>query len=176
MALLSARDVSMTFVERTLFENVNFDIEKRDKVGFIGSNGTGKTTLLRIISGEISQTSGEIITAKEAKVGYMHQHVLEHPERTVYEELLSIFAHLSDMEKRLEELSRELEKGENLDSLIKEQTELLEHFEREGGLTYKSRARAALLGLGFAEEDFSRESGTLSGGQASKLSDRKSVV
>ena len=170
MALLSARDVSMTFVERTLFENVSFDIEKRDKVGFIGSNGTGKTTLLKIISGELSQTSGEIITAKDAKVGYMHQHVLEHPERTVYDELLSVFAHLSDMEKRLEELSAELEKGENLDSLIKEQTELLERFEREGGLTYKSRARSALLGLGFAEEDFSRASGTLSGGQASKLS------
>lgn len=170
MALLSARDVSMTFVERTLFENVSFDIEKRDKVGFIGSNGTGKTTLLKIISGELSQTSGEIITAKDARVGYMHQHVLEHPERTVYDELLSVFSHLSDMEKRLEELSSELEKGENLDALIKEQTELLERFEREGGLTYKSRARSALLGLGFAEEDFARPSGTLSGGQASKLS------
>ncbi len=170
MALLSARDVSMTFVERTLFENVSFDIEKRDKVGFIGANGTGKTTLLKIISGELSQTSGEIITAKDARVGYMHQHVLEHPERTVYDELLSVFSHLSDMEKRLEELSSELEKGENLDALIKEQTELLERFECEGGLTYKSRARSALLGLGFAEEDFARPSGTLSGGQASKLS------
>lgn len=160
----------MTFVERTLFENVSFDIEKRDKVGFIGANGTGKTTLLKIISGELSQTSGEIITAKDARVGYMHQHVLEHPERTVYDELLSVFSHLSDMEKRLEELSSELEKGENLDALIKEQTELLERFECEGGLTYKSRARSALLGLGFAEEDFARPSGTLSGGQASKLS------
>lgn len=170
MALLSARDISMTFIERTLFENVSFDIEKRDKVGFIGSNGTGKTTLLKILSGELTQTSGEVITAKDAKIGYMHQHVLEHPERTVLDELLSVFDYLDEMEKRLEVLTHEIEKGENLDALILEQTLLLERFDREGGLTYKSRARSALLGLGFSEDDMTRKSGTLSGGQASKLS------
>lgn len=170
MALLSARDISMTFIERTLFENVSFDIEKRDKVGFIGSNGTGKTTLLKILSGELTQTSGEVITAKDAKIGYMHQHVLEHPERTVLDELLSVFDYLDEMEKRLEVLTHEIEKGENLDALISEQTLLLERFDREGGLTYKSRARSALLGLGFSEDDMTRKSGTLSGGQASKLS------
>lgn len=160
----------MTFIERTLFENVSFDIEKRDKVGFIGSNGTGKTTLLKILSGELTQTSGEVITAKDAKIGYMHQHVLEHPERTVLDELLSVFDYLDEMEKRLEVLTHEIEKGENLDALISEQTLLLERFDREGGLTYKSRARSALLGLGFSEDDMTRKSGTLSGGQASKLS------
>lgn len=160
----------MTFIERTLFENVSFDIEKRDKVGFIGSNGTGKTTLLKILSGELAQTSGEVITAKDAKIGYMHQHVLEHPERTVLDELLSVFDYLDEMEKRLEVLTHEIEKGENLDALISEQTLLLERFDREGGLTYKSRARSALLGLGFSEDDMTRKSGTLSGGQASKLS------
>jgi len=170
VAILSARDISMVFVERTLFENVSFDIEKRDKVGFIGSNGTGKTTLLKILSRELSPTSGEVIIAKDAKVGFMHQHVLEHPERTVYNELLSVFDYLADMEKRLESLTLEIEKGDNLDKLVSEQTLLLEKFEREGGLTYKSRARSALLGLGFTEEDMDRKSATLSGGQASKLS------
>ncbi len=170
MAVLSARDISVTFIERTLFENVSFDIEKRDKVGFIGSNGTGKTTLLKVLSGELSPTTGDVYTARDAKVGYMHQHVLEHPERSVLDELLSVFDHLKEMEIRLEFLNREMEKGENLDALITEQTALLERFEREGGLTYKSRARSALLGLGFTEEDMLRASGTLSGGQASKLS------
>ncbi|MDO4420292.1 MAG: ABC-F family ATP-binding cassette domain-containing protein [Ruminococcus sp.] len=170
MAILSVRDVSVTFIERVLFENVSFDIEKRDKVGFIGSNGTGKTTLLKVLSGELSPTTGDVFTAKEAKVGYMHQHVLEHPERSVYEELLSVFDHLKEMEIRLDFLNHEIEKGDNLDTLIAEQTALLEQFERQGGLTYKSRAKAALLGLGFTEEDMSRKSGTLSGGQASKLS------
>ncbi len=170
MALLSVRDVSMTFIEQTLFENVSFDIEKRDKVGFIGSNGTGKTTLLKIISSELSPSAGDVFTAKDARVGYMHQHVLEHPERSVYDELLSVFDYLKEIEKRLEFLNREIEKGENLDTLITEQTTLLERFEQGGGLTYKSRARSALLGLGFSEEDMYRKSGTLSGGQASKLS------
>ena len=170
MALLSARDIGVTFIERVLFENVSFDIEKRDKVGFIGSNGTGKTTLLKVLSGELSPTSGDVFTAKDAKVGYMHQHVLEHPERTVYDELLSVFDHLKKMEIQLEFLNREMEKGENLDNIIAEHAALLERFEREGGLTYKSRAKSALLGLGFAEEDMIRRSGTLSGGQASKLS------
>lgn len=170
MALLSARGIGVTFIERVLFENVTFDIEKRDKVGFIGSNGTGKTTLLKVLSGELSPTAGEVFTSKDAKVGYMHQHVLEHPERTVLEELLSVFDHLKEMEIRLEYLNHEMEKGENLDSLISEHTALLEKFELEGGLTYKSRGKSALLGLGFSEEDMSRKSGTLSGGQASKLS------
>lgn len=170
MAILSVRDVSVTFIERVLFENVSFDIEKRDKVGFIGSNGTGKTTLLKVLSGELSPTTGDVFTSKDAKVGYMHQHVLEHPERTVYDELLSVFEHLKMMEIQLEFLNRELEKGENLDKLIAEHGALLEQFERQGGLTYKSRAKSALLGLGFSEEDMIRKSGTLSGGQASKLS------
>lgn len=170
MAVLSARDISVTFIERTLFENVSFDIEKRDKVGFIGSNGTGKTTLLKVLSGELSPTTGDVFKASDAKVGYMHQHVLEHPDRSVYNELLSVFDHLKEMENRLDFLNKEMEKGENLDALIAEHTALLERFEREGGLTYKSRAKSALLGLGFTEEDMSRKSGTLSGGQASKLS------
>ena len=170
MALLSARGISVTFIERTLFENVSFDIEKRDKVGFIGSNGTGKTTLLKVLSGELEPTSGNIFTARDAKVGFMHQHVLEHPERTVLGELLSVFDHLKEMEITLEHLNRQLEKGENLDSLISEHTALLERFDMEGGLTYKSRAKSALLGLGFTDDDMSRPCSTLSGGQASKLS------
>ena len=170
LALLSARGIGVTFIERVLFENVSFDIEKRDKVGFIGSNGTGKTTLLKVLSGELSPTAGDVFIAKDAKVGYMHQHVLEHPDRTVLDELLSVFDHLKEMEIRLEYLNHAMEKGENLDALITEHTALLEKFEREGGLTYKSRAKSALLGLGFSEEDMNRKSGTLSGGQASKLS------
>ena len=113
MAILSVRDVSVTFIERTLFENVSFDIEKRDKVGFIGSNGTGKTTLLKVLSGELSPTMGGVYIAKDAKVGYMHQHVLEHPERTVIDELLSVFDYLKEMELRLEFLNKEMEKGKD---------------------------------------------------------------
>ena len=168
--MLSARNISMSFVERVLFTDVSFDVEKRDKVGFIGSNGTGKTTLFKILSGELDPMSGEVVTAKDAKVGFMHQHVLEHPDRTVIDELESVFDYLAAMEEKLEMLTAEIEKGENLEALIAEQTQLLESFERLGGLTYKSRCRSALLGLGFTDGDMQRKCATLSGGQASKLS------
>ena len=84
MALLSVRGLSMAFVERTLFSDVNFDVEKRDKVGFIGRNGSGKTTLFKIITGELDATSGIAVLAKDSSVGYMQQHVCSHKGRSAY--------------------------------------------------------------------------------------------
>ena len=171
MALLSVRGLSMAFVERTLFSDVNFDVEKRDKVGFIGRNGSGKTTLFKIITGELDATSGIAVLAKDSSVGYMQQHVCSHKGRSVYEELLSVFEPLIEKESLIEELAHRIDSGEgDIDELVTRQTLLIDEFNRDGGLTYKSRTRSALTGLGFSEEDFSREVGTLSGGQASKLS------
>ncbi len=171
MAIISVRDLEVTFVERNLFSGVSFDIEKRDKVGFIGRNGTGKTTLFKVITGELAPTGGEVVISKDTRVGYMKQHACEDSERTVYEELLSVFEPLMKMEREIEALSLEIDKGSgNIDSLISSQTALIDKFNSEGGLTFRSRVRATLLGLGFGEEDFIRPVGTLSGGQASKLS------
>lgn len=171
MALLSVRGLSMAFVERTLFSDVNFDVEKRDKVGFIGRNGSGKTTLFKIITGELDATSGVAVLAKDSSVGYMQQHVCSHKDRSVYEELLSVFEPLIEKEALIEELAHRIDSGDgDIDELVAHQTLLIDEFNRDGGLTYKSRTRSALTGLGFTEEDFSREVGTLSGGQASKLS------
>lgn len=171
MALLSVRGLSMAFVERTLFSDVNFDVEKRDKVGFIGRNGSGKTTLFKIITGELDATSGIAVLAKDSSVGYMQQHVCSHKGRSVYEELLSVFEPLIEKEALIEELAHRIDSGDgDIDELVAHQTLLIDEFNRDGGLTYKSRTRSALTGLGFTEEDFSREVGTLSGGQASKLS------
>lgn len=171
MALLSVRGLSMAFVERTLFSDVNFDVEKRDKVGFIGRNGSGKTTLFKIITGELDATSGIAVLAKDSSVGYMQQHVCSHKGRSVYEELLSVFEPLIEKEALIEVLAHRIDSGDcDIDELVAHQTLLIDEFNRDGGLTYKSRTRSALTGLGFTEEDFSREVGTLSGGQASKLS------
>ena len=171
MAILSARGLAVTFVERNLFTDVSFDIEKRDKVGFIGRNGTGKTTLFKVITGELTPTMGEVVLAKDTRVGYMKQHACEDMERSVYDELLTVFEPLMEMEKEIEELSHRIDKGEgDIDSLILTQTRLIDKFNADGGLTFRSRVRASLLGLGFSEEDLSRKVGTLSGGQASKLS------
>lgn len=171
LAVLSVRGLSMSFVERTLFSDVSFDIEKRDKMGFIGRNGTGKSTLFKIITGEIDRTGGDIFLSGGAKVGYMRQHACTNPERTVFNELKLVFTPLIEMEKEIERITSLIEKGAgDMDSLIAKQTALIDKFNLDGGLTYKSRTRSALLGLGFSEEDFERSVGSLSGGQASKLS------
>ena len=171
MAVLSVRGLSMSFVERTLFENVCFDIEKRDKMGFIGRNGTGKTTLFKILTGELDRTAGDIFLSSDAKIGYMRQHACTDPNRSVFEELRLVFTPLIEMEKEIESLTSLIDKGVgDIDTLISQQTALIDKFNRDGGLTYQSRTRSALLGLGFCEEDFERNVGSLSGGQASKLS------
>lgn len=171
MSVLSAYDLSMSFVEKTLFSSLTFNIEAQDKVGLIGANGTGKTTLFKIITGKLTGDTGNITIGKDTKIGYMEQHACTVLERTVYDELLSVFAPLIEMEREMEKLPSLIEnKCGNIDELIERQDLLLKKFQDNGGLTYKSRTRSSLLGLGFKEEDFTMEVGKLSGGQKSKLS------
>ena len=170
MPALSVRNLTMTFIERNLFTDVSFDVEERDKVGFIGANGVGKTTLFKILNGEISPVSGTVTFSKNVRPGYMEQHACNNPRADVYHELLSVFDYLSDMETEISALAYQIDnKSGNLDELVERQTMLIEQFERAGGLTYKSRTRSALLGLGFSENDFTMPVGNLSGGQRSKL-------
>lgn len=170
MPALSVRNLTMTFIERNLFTDISFDIENTDKVGFIGANGVGKTTLFKILNGEISPTSGIVTFEKNTRVGYMEQHACNNPRIDVYNELLSVFDYLADMEKEISNVTNDIDnKNGNLDELVERQTRLIESFENLGGLTYKSRTRAALLGLGFRESDFTMPVGSLSGGQRSKL-------
>ncbi len=170
MPALSVRNLTMTFIERNLFTDVSFDVEERDKVGFIGANGVGKTTLFKILNGEISPVSGTVTFSKNVRPGYMEQHACNNPRADVYHELLSVFDYLSDMETEISALAHQIDnKSGNLDELVERQTMLIEQFERAGGLTHKSRTRSALLGLGFSENDFTMPVGNLSGGQRSKL-------
>lgn len=171
MPVLSVHNLTMTYIEHNLFTDVSFNIEPKDKVGFIGANGVGKTTIFRIINGEVSPVAGTVSISKDTRVGYMQQHACTHPNRSIYDEVLSVFDYLKEMHDEIEKLSQKIENGEgDLDLAITRQTQLIELYEREGGLTYKSRARSALMGLGFSEEDLSKPTGTLSGGQMSKLS------
>jgi ATP-binding cassette subfamily F protein 3 len=161
----------MSFVEQNLFQDVTFEIEKGDKVGFIGANGVGKTTLFKIIKGELTPDSGQVFTSNDTVVGYMEQHACSNPQRTVYQELISVFDYLEDMEKEIDKQNALVSSStcpSNED--IEKQTYLIEQFERMGGLTYKSRTRSALLGFGFDESYFDMPTGNLSGGQRSKLS------
>lgn len=170
MPALSVRNLTMTFIERNLFTDVSFDIENNDKVGFIGANGVGKTTLFKILNGEISPTSGAVTFEKNTRVGYMEQHACNNTRIDVYNELLSVFDYLADMEEEISAVTNDIDnKNGDLNELVERQTHLIESFENLGGLTYKSRTRSALLGLGFKESDFTMPVGSLSGGQRSKL-------
>ena len=170
MPSLSVRNLEVTFVDRTLFRGVSFDVEARDKMGFIGANGVGKTTLFRVLSGELSPTSGTVAFEKNTRVGYMEQHSCKNPEVSVFDELVSVFGYLMDIERETAEVTAAIEnKSGDLSSLVERQTALIEEYENRGGLTYKSRTRSALLGLGFSEKDFDMQVGSLSGGQRSKL-------
>lgn len=169
MPVLSVHNLSKSFVENMLFENVSFDIEKGDKVGFIGANGVGKTTLFRILNGEITPDEGNVFTSGDVSIGYMQQHACTHPERCVYDELISVFDYLIQMESDISDLNALVAKSATPEN-IEKQTAAIERFEALGGLTYKSRTRSALIGFGFQEKQFEMPTGKLSGGQRSKLS------
>lgn len=170
MAVLSVHNLEMSFSERVLFSQVSFDIEASDKVGFIGVNGVGKTTLFKILCGKIEQTGGDFFTSKNLKIGYMEQHACSNSENTVYNELLSVFPHLIRMEEEIDRLNLDLEMGRSDEKTIMRHTELSEQFAAMDGLVYKSRTASALTGLGFKQEDFNMPVKKLSGGQRSKLS------
>ncbi len=171
MPALSVRNLSVSFVERTLFSDVSFDVETHDKVGFIGANGVGKTTLFRALNGEIDPNEGVIAFEKNVRVGYMEQHACNNSRIDIFHELLSVFDYLSDTEDEIAAVTASIDAGEgDLDALVERQTRLIEEYEALGGLTYKSRTRSALLGLGFSEDEFTMPVGNLSGGQRSKLS------
>lgn len=167
--MLSVHNLEKSFIERTLFKDVTFEIEKGDKVGLIGANGTGKTTLFKIINGEMSSDSGNVFTSSDVTLGYMEQHACNHPERSIYDELISVFDNLIETEKQIELINAEVEKNPTPEN-IEKQTALIDEFERNGGLTYKARTRSALIGFGFEEKNFDMPTGKLSGGQRSKLS------
>ncbi len=169
MAVLDVQNLTLSFGENTLFSNVSFDIKEKEKVGLIGCNGAGKTSLFKIITGEYTPDDGACFISKNSHLGYMEQHTCSE-NKTVWDELVSVFDDLMVIEKRLEEITELLTKGEgNQTELIEEQDSLNTVFTRDGGLTYKSMTRSALIGLGFSEDDFSMPTAKLSGGQRSKL-------
>ena len=171
MAIISVQNLKVDFGGKVLFQNVSFDVNPGEFVGLIGANGTGKTTLFKVIRGEIEPTEGGAFISKTTKVGYLEQHACAGSVRTVYDEALSIFEPLMKIEQELEDIAVAIDaKIGNRDELIERQNQLHEQFQDQEGLTYRSRTRAALLGLGFAENDFTLTCDKLSGGQRSKLS------
>ncbi len=169
MLLLSLNDISMSFADRTLFSGVSLDVYDDDRIGFVGVNGSGKTTLFRLLRGEHTPDEGAVHIAGSCKIGVMEQFACKNSSGTLYDEALTVFSRLEDMELELEEIHDRIDGGDHSEATINRQTQLSERFERDGGLTYKSRTASALTGLGFSEGDLKLPVSVLSGGQKSKL-------
>lgn len=169
MIVLNAQNLTLSFGEEIVFSSLSFDVKDGEKVGLVGVNGAGKTSLFKIITGEYTADSGAVFVSSDTKIGYMQQHTCTVAGRSVYDELISVFDYLQKIEQDLQKVNSNLEQGIDIDKNILLQSELQESYERLGGLTYKSRARSALIGLGFTEKEFSLSTQKLSGGQRSKL-------
>lgn len=169
--LINANKLKKSFGEDVLFSDVTFSVEEKDKIGFIGINGAGKTTLIKIILGEMGYDSGEIYKSKGIKIGYLEQYACADSEKTVFQEVETVFEKTAEIEKELDIIRWELENNpENTDELIERQEKLNERFLSENGTYYKGIIRSCLLGLGFSENELSKRVCDLSGGQRTRVS------
>lgn len=168
MIVLSGNDISVSFGGETLFHDVNFRLEENGRAGLVGVNGCGKTTLMHVINGRQEAETGGISKAAGIKLGCMEQYVIRNDSITLYDEVLEIFRPLIDAENELADIAVAIDTGDHSEQTLSRQMQLQERFEREGGLTYKSMASSALIGLGFSEEDFGKPISVMSGGQKSK--------
>lgn len=169
--ILSCHNLSKSFGEKIILKDASFHIEDREKAALIGNNGAGKTTLLRIIMDELPCDSGNVVISRDKNIGYLAQYQDIHGHHSIYEELLTTKQHILDMESRLRTLEQDMKdaSGEALEFLMNTYTRLSHQFELENGYAYKSEVTGVLKGLGFEEEDFTKQIETLSGGQKTRV-------
>ena len=169
MSLLTAQNLTFGFLDGVLFKGAAFKVEENDKIGLIGANGTGKTSLFKLIIGEYSPNEGGIVRGKDVRIGYMEQYLECDDNQTLYNEALTVFSDVAKMEEELEEINKKLLNESSIE-LIEKQVKLTEEIERRDGLVYRAKTKSALIGLGFSENDLDLKVNSLSGGQRSKLS------
>ena len=175
MIILSCKDICKSYGIRDVLKDITFSINEGDKVGIIGANGEGKSTLFKIITKEISQDSGEIFIDKNKTLGYLSQNLALNSDKNIYEEALSVFQELLNIEERLSSLEIKMNEpyDENNasyhDKLIKDYTTLQDIYSHKGGYVYKGEISRVLKGLGFTEDDFYKSIDTLSGGQKTRV-------
>ena len=169
--ILSCQNISKSFIEHTVLNQVSFHIEDHEKAAIVGINGAGKTTLLRILIGESSPDEGTVTIAKDKTIGYLAQNGTVDNDRTIYEELLSVKQELVDLEHKLRETEHAMKNVSEaaLEPLLKRYSDLTHAFETGDGYTYRSELIGVLKGLGFAEDDFQKSIAALSGGQKTRV-------
>lgn len=175
MIILSCRHLTKSFGIDEILRDVTFNINEGEKVGLIGPNGEGKSTLFKILTKQLDYDSGELFLDKNKTLGYLSQNLSLDSENTIYDEMLSVFSSLTELEDKIKTLEEKLNepydasKEEYHNKLIKDYTLSQELYENRGGYTFRGEISRVLKGLGFLEEDFNNQIINLSGGQKTRL-------
>lgn len=169
--IFACNDIQKSYGIDTILEKVSFNIEDREKVAIVGVNGAGKTTVFKIITGEISADNGDMFIRKDASMGYLAQNFVIDKNITVYEEMLSVFNNIMDMEKNLRDMENKMANVSEaeLPKFMEQYSRLSHDFEQLDGYSYKNRIKGVLKGLGFTEEEYNKPLNTLSGGQKTRV-------
>ncbi|KJY57735.1 ABC transporter, ATP-binding protein [Lactobacillus kimbladii] len=170
MIIAQGHDLEKQFGANTLFKNVNFSIDSNARIGLIGPNGVGKTTLLKIMTGEEEATHGDLTINKNIDVGYIAQENDLIENKTIWDEMLSVFTPLINMGKKISDLQEEMSANPQKKDLLKQYDQLQYNFEQQGGYTYQADIKSILNGFNFPEATWSKNVGSLSGGEKTRLS------
>lgn len=178
MIILQANKIERSFAGEVLFDNINLQVDERDRIALVGKNGAGKSTLLKILVGEEEPTSGEINKKKDISLSYLAQDSRFESENTIYDEMLHVFDDLRRTEKQLRQMELEMgeKSGEDLDKLMADYDRLSENFRQAGGFTYEADIRAILNGFKFDESMWQTKIAELSGGQNTRLALAKMLL
>lgn len=179
MAVLSINNMKLSFGTKEIISNASFLVEEGDKVGIVGVNGAGKTTILKIILGQILPDEGDILLSRGTKIGYLSQSPDLDSNNTIFEEMMVSMENFLHMERMLKNLELKIETEKNqeiLEKYAKEYSKISENYNSLGGYYYESRIKGVLKGLGIHESEWNRQVSTLSGGQKTRLSLAKLFV
>ncbi len=175
LILLQVNALSKLYGAETILANIKLEVQTKDRIALVGRNGAGKSTLLKIIAGELSHDGGEIIKPKDVSIGYLAQNTGLETSLTIWDEMLTVFTHLQQMETKLRRLEQEMGKEENFsneatyEKLLAEYDQLQLDYKDQGGYQYEADIRSILSGLGFPVETHQTTISTLSGGQKTRL-------
>ncbi len=172
MIILQGKNLTKLYITNLIFEHVDFTIQEGEKVGLVGPNGTGKSTLFRCITGEESFDEGQLQMSARHTMGYMEQMPEFAPGFTLLDAVLEMFNDIFALRDRLRKLEVEMGtvEGQQLEQLLEEYSQLTHNYESLGGFSCESRAKGIIKGLGFSEDDFGREIACFSGGEKTRAS------
>ncbi|WP_204419688.1 ABC-F family ATP-binding cassette domain-containing protein [Bacillus tianshenii] len=175
MIILQINQLTKYFGADLILSNIKLEVQSKDRIALVGRNGAGKSTLLKIISNQLSYDSGDIIKPKDVSIGYLAQDTGLETERSIWDEMLTVFSGLKEMESQMRTLEAKMgdpayfEDGPLYARILKEYDEIQESFKQKGGFQYEADIRSVLHGLRFSEFDYQTQIETLSGGQRTRL-------